>query len=133
MKKGLIALAIMATATVGNAETFQGKKAAELLIGNTLEASYKPVSEAGSKVFYEYYDPDGSIFGLERKAERMGSYTHYIGSWKVEDGHLCSSVYGRAYSCTDYEKIDEHTYQRTVDKIKLDKVKLHKGKYRPKF
>lgn len=134
MKKLLLTFAMVGIASFSQADqVFQGSEAAEILVGNTLEANYQPVGECGKKVFYEYYDPDGKIYGLERKAERAGSYTHYVGSWKIEDGKMCSSVYGRAYSCTDYIKVDEDTYKRKVDNIELDNIKVHKGKYRPCF
>ncbi|MCL6415266.1 hypothetical protein MIB92_06365 [Aestuariirhabdus sp. Z084] len=135
MNKLILSLALISASSLANAgDVFQGEQAAIILVGNTLEANYRPVgSECGKRVFYEYYDPDGKIYGLERRAEQAGSYTHYVGHWKVEDGKLCTSVYGRSYSCSNYEKIGDNTYQRQSDNMKLDKVKLHKGKYRPCF
>lgn len=112
-------------------EVYEGNSAAKLLIGNTLEANYKKAGECGSHSFYEYYDEDGKIFGRERKMEQAGSYTHYIGTWEVKDGQLCTTVYGRPYSCSSYEKIGENTYKRTSDKMLLNDVKIHKGKYHP--
>jgi hypothetical protein len=134
MKKILLTLMLVGLASgVQSDEVFQGSQAAEILIGNTLEANYRPVGECGKKVFYEYYDQSGKIYGLEKKAEQAGSYTHYVGTWSVKDGKLCTSVYGRLASCTDYIKVDEDTYKRRVDGVELDNVKVHPGKYRPCF
>jgi hypothetical protein len=112
-------------------EVYEGNLAAKLLIGNTLEANYKNGGECGSNVFYEYYDKDGKIFGRERKMEQSGSYTHYVGSWEIKDGQLCTSVYGRPYSCSSFEKIGENTFKRSSDNMLIKDVKIHKGKYHP--
>ena len=131
MKKLIVLLLSIMTVTVHAAEVYQGDAAAKLLIGNTLEANYKVGGECGSHAFYEYYTEDGKIFGGERKMEQQGSYKHYIGNWKVEEGKLCTSVYGRPQSCSSYEKISDNTYKQSSDKVVFRNVKIHKGKYRP--
>ncbi|MFQ3170781.1 MAG: hypothetical protein ACI9DG_000805 [Oleispira sp.] len=134
MKKILTAtlgLLLAFSATIQAGEMYEGSSALKLLIGNTLEANYINAGECGRHVFYEYYDKDGKIFGQERKKEQSGDYTHYVGSWELKDGKLCTSVYGRPYSCTTYEKVGEDTFKRNSDKMLINDVKIHKGKYRP--
>lgn len=126
----IVLLSVLSSA-IQAAEVYQGNAAAKLLIGNTLEANYKTAGECGRNVFYEYYEEGGKIYGRERKMEQQGSYTHYIGNWKVEDGKLCTSVYGRPYSCSSYEKVGENTFKRSSDNMLINNVKIHKGKYRP--
>lgn len=131
MNKLVIILLSIISVTVQAAEVYQGNDAVKLLIGNTLEANYNVGGECARHVFYEYYTEDGEIYGRERKMEQQGSYTHYIGSWKVEDGKLCTSVYGRPHSCSSYEKVSDNTYKQSSDKMIFRNVKIHKGKYRP--
>jgi hypothetical protein len=131
MKKLVVLLLSIISIAAQGAEVFQGDAAAKLLIGNTIEADYRVAGEVGRNVFYEYYTEDGKIYGGERNMEQAGSYTHYIGSWKIDGGKLCTSVYGRPFSCSSYERIDENTFKRSSDKMVFSNVKIHKGKYRP--
>jgi hypothetical protein len=119
------------SASIQAGEIYEGSSAVTLLIGNTLEANYKNAGECGRHVFYEYYDENGKIFGRDRKIEQQGSYTHYVGTWELKDEKLCTSVYGRPYSCTTYEKVGEDTFKRNSDKMLINDVKIHKGKYHP--
>lgn len=70
-EKILLTLMLVGLASgVQSDEVFQGSQAAEIMIGNTLEANYRPVGECGKKVFYEYYDQSGKTYGLEKRLNR---------------------------------------------------------------
>lgn len=131
MNKLVVILLSIISVMAQAADVYEGDAAAKLLIGNTLEANYKVGGECGRHVFYEYYTEDGKIYGEERKMEQQGNYTHYIGSWKMDEGKLCTSVYGRPHSCSSFEKVSDNTFKRSSDNMVFSNVKIHKGKYRP--
>jgi hypothetical protein len=131
MTKLVVLLLSIVSVSIQAADVLQGEVAAKLLIGNTIEADYKVAGEIGRHVFYEYYTEDGKIYGGEREMEQLGNYTHYIGSWKIDAGKLCTSVYGRPYSCSSYENVGNNTFKRTSDKMVFRNVEIHKGKYHP--
>ena len=132
MKKlaAIILAALAATSYAG--PTYEGEAAAKLLVGNTVEGSYRAVGDTeGRHAFYEYYSEDGKIYGGDKVQQQGGSYTHYVGSWEIVDGKFCTSVYDRTNSCNSYEKVDDNTYKQNSDTMVFRDVVIHEGKYHP--
>jgi len=110
-------------------EILDGDAVAKMLVGNTLQMVFRSDTERSSHLFHEYYDKNGKIYGMERRAETKGNYTHFVGSWEVRDGKFCTSVLGRIYACHRYEKVDDTTYKLIGERGAYRNVKLYKGKH----
>jgi len=131
MKKLAAVVLSVVAATSQAGQIYEGEAAAKLLVGNTVEATYRAADDEGRHVFYEYYTESGEIYGGDKRVEQIGTYTHYVGSWEVVDSKLCTSVYGRTRSCNTYEKIDENTFKQSSDTMVFRNVVIHQGKYHP--
>lgn len=130
-----IMLAAMLTVLVPIAATAQeiltGPEIRDILVGNTLEADYQEAGEC-RHTFYEYFSEDGKIYGRDKRSAQASGYTKYLGTWEVKDDEFCTNVgYGHRGGCSVFEKVDEDTYIRKFDGLEIDRVKVHKGRYRP--
>lgn len=112
-------------------EVVGGEQIANLLVGNTLQADYQEAGET-RHTFYEFFSPDGKIFGQDKRAEQASGYTKYLGTWEVKDGQFCANLgYGHRGGCSVFEKISEDNYVRKFDGFEVDHVKVFEGRYHP--
>ena len=117
------------SANAFSGEVLDGDAMVKMLVGNTLQMDYPAGTLDHRRTYHEYYDPDGKIFGMERRVDSAGNYKHFIGTWSVKDGRFCTSVLGRTYDCNTYEKINETTYKIIGESGEMRNVKLYKGKH----
>ncbi len=93
-------------------EALSGEDVASVVVGNTVQMEFRDAQDTfRTRTFHEYYDPDGSIYGMTKYREQQGNLTHYIGTWEVKDGRFCTSVYGRDYSCNQIKPLSGNAYE----------------------
>ncbi len=111
-------------------EVLSGQDVADILVGNTVQMVFRDAQDNfRTRTFHEYYDPDGSIYGMTKFREQQGNLTHYLGSWQVEDGKFCTTVYGRYYSCNKIKSLGDGGYELIDDGGTIRNVKLFEGKH----
>ncbi len=111
-------------------EILSGKDVADIVVGNTVQMVFRDArDDFRTRTFHEYYDPDGSIYGMTKYREQQGNFTHYVGSWQVKNGKFCTSVYGRDYSCNKIRPLDDGGYELVNENGTLRNVKLYEGKH----
>ncbi len=128
---GTMAILLSTTSIASAQEIVDGEQIANLLVGNTLQADYR---EAGDTrhTFYEFFSPDGKIFGQDKRSEHASGYTKYLGTWEVKDGQFCVNIgYGHRGGCSVFEKISEDNYIRKFDGFEVDRVRIFEGRYHP--
>lgn len=111
-------------------EILSGEDVADIVVGNTVQMVLRDVEDDfRTRTFHEYYDPDGSIYGMTKYREQQGNLTHYVGSWQVKDGKFCTSVYGRDYSCNKVKPLGNGNYELVNEGGTIRNVKLYEGKH----
>ena len=106
-------------------EVLSGEGVADVVVGNTVQMEFRDAQDT----FHEYYDPDGSIYGMTKYREQQGNLTHYIGRWEVKDGKFCTSVYGRDYSCNKIKPLSGNDFELLNEGGKIRNVKVYEGKH----
>ncbi|GBO87860.1 MULTISPECIES: hypothetical protein [Gammaproteobacteria] len=111
-------------------EVLSGEDVASLVVGNTVQMEFRDAQDDfRTRTFHEYYDPDGSIYGMTKYREHQGNLTHYIGRWEVKDGKFCTSVYGRDYSCNRIKPLPGNNYELVNEGGEIRNVKVYEGKH----
>ncbi len=111
-------------------EVLSGEDVASLVVGNTVQMEFRDAQDDfRTRTFHEYYDPDGSIYGMTKYREQQGNLTHYIGRWEVKDGKFCTSVYGRDYSCNRIKPLPGNNYELVNEGGEIRNVKVYEGKH----
>lgn len=111
-------------------EVLSGEGVADVVVGNTVQMEFRDAQDNfRTRTFHEYYDPDGSIYGMTKYREHQGNLTHYIGRWEVKDGKFCTSVYGRDYSCNRIKPLPGNNYELVNEGGEIRNVKVYEGKH----
>lgn len=126
----LLTVLLQTQLAYGQGEILTGEDIAKVLVGNTIQMNFRDSqSDFRTQTFHEYYDPDGSIYGMVNYREQAGNLKHFVGSWQVKDGKFCTSVYGRDYSCNQLKPIKGNNFELVGESGVVRDVIIYEGKH----
>ena len=99
----LLTVLLQAQLAYGQSDILTGEDIAKVLVGNTIQMNFRDSqSDFRTQTFHEYYDPDGSIYGMVNYREQAGNLKHFVGSWQVKDGKFCQQLFRLLFLLFDF-------------------------------